>query len=53
MALVKRKIAITIKPCIVISRNEDLWCINIDMKNKGTETLFRVDTEVDTSMQIQ
>lgn len=49
MALVKRKIAITIKPVITISKNDDLWCISIDMKTKGTETLFKEDTEVDTS----
>lgn len=53
MALVKRKIAITMKPCISISRNDDLWCINIDMKTKGTETLFREGTEVDTSIKLK
>lgn len=50
MALVKRKIAITIKPCITISKNDDIWSINIDMKTKGTETYFKEDgMEVDTS----
>ena len=53
MALVKRKIAITMKPCINITKNDDLWCINIDMKTKGTETLFRDGQEVDTSNEMK
>ena len=51
MALNKRKVAITIMPTIIISRNEDHWCIAIDMKNKGTETLFNEGTEIDTCIK--
>lgn len=53
MALVKRKVAITMKPIISISKNDDLWCISIDMKTKGTETLFKEDQEVDTSKHLK
>ena len=49
MALVKRQISITMKTRINISKNDDLWCINIDMKTKGTETIFREGQDVDTS----
>lgn len=49
MALVKRKVAITLKPSLVISKtNDDLWSIAIDMRTKGTETLFREGNEVDS-----
>ena len=48
MSLAKRKTNITIKPSLIISKNADLWCIAIDMKTKGTETLFEEGVEIDT-----
>nr|WLG17455.1 fatty acid-binding protein E [Brachionus plicatilis] len=54
MAANRRKVAVTIKPTVVISKSDDdLWCIAIDMKNKGTETVFRVDNEVDSSNELK
>ena len=48
MYVTKRKLAVTIKPRLIISRSENQWCIEIDMKNKGTSTYFTEGTEVDT-----
>lgn len=49
MAANRRKVAVTLKPIVVISKSDDdLWCIAIDMKSKGTETVFRVGNEVDS-----
>ena len=49
MALVKRKVEVTTKPCLIITQmNSDQWNITIDMKNKGTETIFKQGEEVDT-----
>ncbi len=49
MALNKRKVAVTQKPSLIISKLDDGgWCIAIDMKNKGTETIFRENQEIDT-----
>lgn len=49
MALTKRKVEVTKKPQLIISQNSpDQWCITIDMKTKGTETLFKEGEEVDT-----
>ena len=48
MYVTKRKLAVTIKPRLIISKNENQWCIEIDMKNKGTSTYFTEGTEVDT-----
>ena len=38
----------TIKPRLIITMSENKWCIEIDMKNKGTSTYFMEGTEVDT-----
>ena len=48
MYVTKRKLAVTIKPRLIIARSENQWCIEIDMKNKGTSTYFTEGTEVDT-----
>ncbi|CAF0704889.1 unnamed protein product [Brachionus calyciflorus] len=54
MAANRRKVAVTIKPSVVISKSDDdLWCIAIDMKSKGTETVFRVGNEVDSSNELK
>ncbi len=52
MYVTKRKLAVTIKPRLIITRSENQWCIEIDMKNKGTSTYFTEGTEVDTCKMI-
>jgi hypothetical protein len=49
MALNKRKVEVTKKPIMIISQmNTDQWVVTLDMKNKGTETIFKEGEEVDT-----
>ncbi len=48
MSLAKRKTAVNIEPRLIISNSQDMWTIQIDMKNKGTETIFSQGNEVDT-----
>ncbi len=49
MALCKRKVEVTKKPLMIISQlNSDQWVVTLDMKNKGTETIFKEGEEVDT-----
>ena len=48
MSLSKRRVEANVKPSMIISCNGDVWSIVIDMKNKGTETIFTEGTEIDT-----
>jgi hypothetical protein len=54
MALVKRKTEINTKPTLIISKlSDDMWSIALDMKNKGTETVFKEGQEVDTCKKLK
>ena len=53
MSLAKRKVNINIKPSVVISKNGNTWCISIDMKSKGIDTLFVEGQETDTSNELK
>jgi hypothetical protein len=48
MALAKRKNAVVDKPVVTISQNDDYWTLSVDMKSKGTETIFREGQDIDT-----
>jgi hypothetical protein len=48
MSLSKRRVEVNVKPTMIISCNGDVWSIAIDMKNKGTETIFTEGSEIDT-----
>lgn len=48
MSLSKRRVEVNVKPSMIISCNGDVWSIVIDMKNKGTETIFTEANEIDT-----
>lgn len=48
MALARRKHAVVDKPMVTISHTDDYWTISVNMKSKGTETIFREGQEVDT-----
>ena len=50
MHVTKRQRELSTKPRLVISKADinDQWSIAVDMKTKGTETVFSEDVEVDT-----
>lgn len=52
MSLAKRKNPLNMEPRMIISTNEDMWTIALDMKTKGTETLFVPGASVDTCKSI-
>ena len=53
MSLAKRKVTINVKPSIIISKNDSTWCIAIDMKSKGIDTIFVEGQDTDTSNELK
>lgn len=53
MSLNKRKMSVDLKPTLAISHDNDSWCIAVDMKTKGHETIFREGVEIDTSNELK
>jgi hypothetical protein len=53
MSLAKRKVTINVKPSIIISKNDNMWSIMIDMKSKGIETIFVEGQDTDTSNELK
>jgi hypothetical protein len=52
MSLAKRKNPLNLEPRMIISKNDDTWTIALDMKTKGTETLFCPGAYVDTCKKL-
>ena len=50
MSLAKRRqqTSLNIQPRLIVSNTDEMWTIAIDMKNKGTETIFYEGKVVDT-----
>ena len=54
MSLAKRRqqTTLNIQPRLIVSNSDDMWIIGIDMKTKGTETIFYEGKVVDTCKQV-
>ena len=48
MNLAKRKNPVNTEPRLSFSNCDDQWIISIDMKTKGTETIFYAGQNTDT-----
>jgi len=55
MSLAKRRqqTSLNIQPRLIVSNTDEMWTIAIDMKNKGTETIFYEGKVVDTSNELK